>query len=236
FTQAISGVENTTGSHISVYYRAIYDCELTNCNKATSAAVEVVIAPKLNVAISASKGTICEGETITVSATGCQASLTWNTGETVASFEASPTISVWYVATCSASGCDKVVKDSVEVIVNPGIAAPSIESTLTEICFGDSTVLTASGCTGDLLWSTSETTTSIIVKPVSTENYSVVCQSGVCSSLVAEITITGYPVLEAGEVSGVSGINCSGYNPPTIQSVTSPSGGKGVLTIQWEMS
>ncbi|WP_304232081.1 T9SS type A sorting domain-containing protein [Jiulongibacter sediminis] len=236
FTQAISGIENTTGSHISVYYRAIYDCELTNCNKATSSAEEVVIAPQLNVAVSASKTTICEGETITVSATGCLASLTWNTGETIASFDASPISSIWYVATCSAYGCDEVVKDSVEVIVNPGIAAPLIESTLTEICFGDSAILTATGCSGDLLWSTSETTTSITVKPVSAENYSVECQSDVCSSPAAEITITGYPVLEEGEISGVLDINCSGYNPPTIQNVTGPSGGNGVLTIQWEMS
>ena len=52
------------------------------------------------------------------------------------------------------------------------------------ICAGTNTTLTATGCTGDLLWSTGETTASIVVNPTSNTSYSVTCTPSQSANLV----------------------------------------------------
>ncbi len=235
-TLPVTDLENATTSNISVYFRAIYDCDLTNCNKATADAIEVVVAPVVANVVTADKSIICEGEEVILTSTGCLGTISWSNGSELAQQTVSPTSTQYFVATCSVTGCSKIVKDSVEITVKPGVAAPTLTATTSEICFGQSSEITASGCTGDLLWSTSETTTSITVSPTSAVEYSVTCSLNGCTSSAAKITVTGYPELVAGSISSSSDINCAGYNPPEISSTADPSGGKGVLSISWESS
>ncbi|MCR9063822.1 MAG: T9SS type A sorting domain-containing protein, partial [Cytophagales bacterium] len=235
-TLSVTDLENTSTENISVYYRAIYDCDLTNCNKATAEAIEVVVAPVVANVVTADKSIICEGEEVVLTSNGCLGTISWSNGSVLTQQAVSPSSTQYFVATCSVAGCSEIVKDSVEITVKPGVAAPTLTATTSEICFGQSSEITASGCTGDLLWSTSETTTSITVSPTSAVEYSVTCSLNGCTSPAAKTAITGYPELVAGSISSSSDINCAGYNPPEISSTAAASGGKGVLSTSWESS
>ena len=233
----LTDLENTGSGIVTVYYRAVYDCDLSNCNKATSVAVEIKVNPVLAIQVTASRTEICEGEEVTLNAGGCNSALLWSSGETESEFVIIPSSTSWWSATCTAEGCDLVVKDSVEIIVKPGIPAPEITASQIEICFGETATLNALNCTGDLLWSDGRTESSIEISPVTAVVYSATCSSNGCTSPKSnEIELQGFPELKAGAISGVTGLNCSGYNPPAVSSIQDASGGKGVIRFSWEFS
>ncbi|MDG5491649.1 T9SS type A sorting domain-containing protein [Psychroserpens sp. SPM9] len=121
---------------------------------------------------------ICTGDTITLTATG-GTTYVWNTGETTASIDVSPTTTTTYTVTAFSISGTNFEDDSVTVTVNDIPTANAGNDT--EICFGNSTTLTATGGTS-YLWSTGETTASITVAPNETTTYSVEVFENNCSS------------------------------------------------------
>lgn len=121
--------------------------------------------------------TICQGESVVLSASGGITYL-WSNGETTASIEVSPTITTNYTVTAyDAFGNSD--EDMVTVTVNEApIAEAGDDQT---ICEGDTVILNASG--GDeYLWNTGETTASISVNPTLDTTYSVEVITNGCSS------------------------------------------------------
>jgi len=137
--------------------------------------------------------TICEGESITLIATGGTDYL-WNTGETTASIIVSPSATTTYSVTVSDGGNSDT--DDVQVIVNALPIANAGEDQT--ICEGESTTLNASG--GDsYLWNTGETSQSITVNPNNTTNYVVtVYQNGCEASDEVQVTVSPLPIANAG--------------------------------------
>jgi len=110
---------------------------------------------------------ICEGSEAILTATGTGDFL-WNNGETTASITVSPTETTTYTVT-STDG-DNTDSDDVVVTVTE---APSV--TLGEdidSCTGNEVTLTAEG-NGEFLWSTGDTSASIVVNPLETTTYTV---------------------------------------------------------------
>ena len=139
--------------------------------------------------------TTCEGESVTLTATGGTSYL-WSTGETTASIAVSPAVETTYDVEVISNNCSST--DSVTVLVNdlPDITV-SEDIVLIE---GESTTLTANG--GDnYLWSTNETTESITVNPISTTTYTVSSINANGCTSYAEVTVTVIPevIAEAGE-------------------------------------
>ncbi|WP_341227824.1 SdrD B-like domain-containing protein, partial [uncultured Arcticibacterium sp.] len=62
------------------------------------------------------------------------------------------------------------------------VAKPIINVSSANICKGESVTLTASSCSGNLLWSTGATTEQIVVSPQSTTSYLVSCSLGSCAA------------------------------------------------------
>ena len=118
------------------------------------------------------KDLICAGEVATLQATGGDTYL-WSTGETSASIQVAPEVTTTYTVTvtdstmadCSAQVSFTVTVESVDIDAGPDVT----------IAFGDSTTLTVSGVEGphSIIWSTGETTASIMVAPEVTTTYSV---------------------------------------------------------------
>ncbi|MBL4576993.1 MAG: gliding motility-associated C-terminal domain-containing protein, partial [Flavobacteriales bacterium] len=82
--------------------------------------------------------------------------------------------------------------DSVIVTLDVPITVTITGNTV--ICAGDTTVLTASGGS-TYLWSTTETTASIIVSPAATAVYSVFATGGACSATATDtVTVNSQPV------------------------------------------
>ncbi|WP_339751680.1 Ig-like domain-containing protein [uncultured Winogradskyella sp.] len=120
---------------------------------------------------------ICVGETTTLTATG-GTNFLWSTGETTASINVIPTQTTTYIVTVSNDQGEEDV-DDVTVNVNEIPTADAGEDQT--ICDGETIALTASGG-AEYLWSTGETTASILVNPSVETIYSVDVISNNCSS------------------------------------------------------
>lgn len=112
---------------------------------------------------------ICAGNTVTLSMTG-GIFYSWSTGDSLASIQVTPTTTTTYSCTISDGICSTI--DSITVTIGSGLPKPTITvSGSTNVCFGDSVLLTSSAATGNL-WSTGHTTQSIYAKH--TDNYYVI--------------------------------------------------------------
>ncbi|HMC00861.1 MAG TPA: T9SS type A sorting domain-containing protein [Flavobacteriaceae bacterium] len=141
---------------------------------------------------------ICEGSSTTLTASGGDQYL-WNTGETTASIQVSPTATSTYTVTVS-SGPESDT-DSVVVTVNTIPEANAGNDVTIEQ--GQDVTLTATGGT-NYLWSNGSTSQSITMSPDVTTTYSVeVSQNGCTSEDSVTVTVvqanTGTVTANAGE-------------------------------------
>ncbi len=127
--------------------------------------------------------TICTGESVVLTASG-NGNFKWSTGETTASITVSPNTPKTYWVTSTIGDCS--VSDDVYVNVQkaPSVALGEDKT----ICSGDQITLIAQG-TGDFLWNTGETTSSILVSPNSTTTYTVTASSTCSESAIDEIIV-----------------------------------------------
>lgn len=118
---------------------------------------------------------IYKGQSITlgIQESSCQGTPLWNTGSNQFTIQVSPIIDTEYSVTCQLPNNCTGIPDKIRVSVLPPV--PSVFASKTSICMGESITLTASGCTGNLLWSNGMTSTIISVTPTLSANYSVSC-------------------------------------------------------------
>jgi uncharacterized protein YjdB/predicted transcriptional regulator len=164
--------------------------------------VTVTVVPEL-IANAGANAAICSGESITLNASG-GISYLWNTGETSSQLTVSPTVTTNYSVTV-ADSFGNTDTDSVTITVNetPNI---SVSNDIT-IMDGESTTLSANEGS-NYLWSTGETSASIVVNPSITTTYSVSSLgAGDCED-TKEVTITVVPELIAN--AGANAAICSG--------------------------
>jgi hypothetical protein len=101
--------------------------------------------------VSSNKSSICKGENVTLTATNCSGTITWNNNfGTGSSITVSPTVNTQYTAICTVAGLSSSNSNIASVAVNDIPSAPSISSL--NIISGQSTTLTASNCTGTITW------------------------------------------------------------------------------------
>jgi hypothetical protein len=118
--------------------------------------------------------TIVTGESTVLTVEGASNYL-WSTGETTSSITVSPNTTETYIVTGTNGVCE--VQAQVTVTVEQVFQANAGDDQ--SICEGSGDEVTLSAGDGDTyLWSTGETTQSIIVNPVSTTTYSVTISSG----------------------------------------------------------
>lgn len=146
--------------------------------------------------------TICPGDTINLSATtvGSFSSTIWSGGNGSFSSSSNPTTiyysnltdtSDFYIYFEGSTSCNNPTKDSVLVEIGSNTSSATITSSSTELCSGDSILLTATG-TGNYTWNTGSNSSSIYVSNAGT--YTVISSSS-CGSSSDNITITNSPTL-----------------------------------------
>jgi len=143
---------------------------------------------------------LCSGDTTTLTANGGVA-YSWSTGTSSSSIIVAPTANATYsVIGTNANGCNDTV--SVSVTVSP---PPTANITGNDtICFGDNTLLTASGG-GNYLWNTLQTSASIVVSPATNTNYSVVVSIGSCKDTANYfVAVIPNPTANAGASVNIS--------------------------------
>lgn len=135
---------------------------------------------------------ICDGETVTLTATGGNGGgeFNWSNGDTGPTIMVSPSTTTTYTVTISEGTCMSI--DDVTVTVNPQPVADAGEPV--EICDGESITLTATGGNqpNQYTWSNGQSGQSITVAPFQTTTYTVTVDINGCTS-TDEVTVTVFP-------------------------------------------
>jgi hypothetical protein len=164
-----------------------------NCSSTDQVTVTVNETPNVD---AGQDQTIFDGESATLTATGADTYL-WSTGETTQSIAVNPLLDTSYSVTGTTNTCENT--DTVTVFLQDDSVNANAGAD-TEICIGESTILTATGGT-TYLWSTGETTVSIDVSPTEITTYTVTVFSVSGANFEDDsvmVTVNDIPVADAG--------------------------------------
>ncbi|MBK9256010.1 MAG: hypothetical protein IPM42_11015 [Saprospiraceae bacterium] len=181
----------------------IYSVTVTDCNLCTSSDSGQVVIYPLPVPVITGPNKICLGESVTLTVSVATSYL-WSTGETTQSIIINPAVSANYSVTVTDSnGCTASTSTNVVVDTLPNINV----SGNTILCVGESTQLTATGGI-NYIWSTGETSASILVSPNTTTTYSVTSTdiNGCINTRSVTVTVNSLPTAN---ISG-NNIICQG--------------------------
>jgi uncharacterized repeat protein (TIGR01451 family)/gliding motility-associated-like protein len=182
---------------VSTSYTAT--CSIGTCVSENSIKRSITVTDFAKPTITADKLIICAGQSITLTANGCNGTVKWSDGVTGSPRTITPTVDIKYTATCESTTCKSDNSNELAVKVNTAGPAPVISCIKTEICAGESVTLTAAGCEGGTVkWSDNSTGISITVKPSLTTIYTATCVTNTCESVKSnekKITVNPATVL-----------------------------------------
>ncbi|WP_337045207.1 gliding motility-associated C-terminal domain-containing protein [Emticicia sp. 17c] len=141
--------------------------------------------------IATTKTELCGTETTTLTASGCSATIKWNTGATGSSIVVGSAGT--YNAVCETSCGTSSASNVITIKTGTSPVAPVIAATKTELCVGQTTTLTASGCNATLSWSTGATGSSITVSAAGTYRATCTNSCGSANSNIISITTGNIP-------------------------------------------
>ena len=211
----------TNSISVSPASSAIYSVTVSNgsCSGSNTVAVTVNSVPTLTVP----SFNICSGQTATLTVSGAD-TYTWSNSVNSSTQTVNPTSTTIYtVSGTSLAGCTNTALASATVNVT-SVPNVSITSSPT-ICAGQSATLTAVGTATNYVWSTTQTTASIVVSPASLTNYTVTGDNGGCSaSFTTNVYVTASPTLIA-SASNTSGcpalcVQFTDFTFPATSSIT----------------
>jgi hypothetical protein len=151
-------VSPTSGTHYTV-------TGTDNIHGCTSSITEFVDIG-VNLALQNPQDTICDGTTVTLTASGTT-SYTWSTGATTTNITVTPSVTATYTVTGSGGVCSNTATTSITVF-----SLPSLTVTASPFCEGGIATLTASGA-NTYTWNTGTAASSITVTPTANTEYTV---------------------------------------------------------------
>ena len=183
-TQSIT---QSTSGQVGLTITDVNGCSAT----ATPVTVNVYSVPSMAVT-AASSTSICQGESVTLQASGGFASYAWSNGLTNQNIIAT-TAGSYTVTGTTSDGCS-TTSSATSVTVNANPVATVTNAGASVLCAGDSTTLSAPSGMSAYLWSNGETTSSITTSTAA--NYSVtVTNVDGCSATSAATAITASVIL-----------------------------------------
>ncbi|WP_375448271.1 ELWxxDGT repeat protein [uncultured Fibrella sp.] len=226
-----SAAVNTGNSGLS-YYSMVYNGRLyfrgqaADGNSQLYKTCAVPAPPTLTASPSAS---VCAGASVTLTASGCAGGVIWNTGATGPSLILAPSAGTAdYFATCTAESCTSPNSATLTLLATSPPVAPTISPAgSVSFCLGQTTSLTASGCSGQVRWNTGATRSILLVS--ATGSYSATCTVNNCTG-------PGSAVVQAIAVSTSATV---GLTPPLVcagssQTLTAtPTNGGSIPAYQW---
>jgi hypothetical protein len=183
-----------------------YTVQVTNaagCQSPASSPVTITVnaLPATPTITAGSSTTFCSGGSVTLTSSAGNSYL-WSTGETTQSITVS-TSGSYTVQVADALGCQSVASAPTSVTVNALPATPTISASgSTTFCLGSSVTLTSTSGTS-YLWSTGETTQSIVVSTSGSYTVQVTNAAGCLSTASSPTSVTvnalpGAPTATAG--------------------------------------
>ena len=175
--------------------------------------------------ISSQKAVSCAGQPVILQAEGCLGMVVWSNQKKGINLTVYPAKTTTYTAYCQKDSCrSENAKPYTVEITTP--RTPIVNANNKKICYGQSTVLTVSGCPQEAIWSDGSTGNEITVSPRATTKYTATCRVDGCISCFAEdiiITVLAAPLSIRASQSTV----CAG------ESVTLSAGGNCGGQIKW---
>lgn len=170
-----SAIANPTITNAQLNNGGNYTLTITGAFGCTNSAVtNVTVAPPPSPTITSNSG-ICAGSTLSLSVNG-GSSFSWSgpnsftsTSQNTVITNASTSASGMYTVIASVGTCTAQTTQSVNVLAVPSVSAASSSNT---ICSGSSATLSASGAS-TYVWSSGGTSSSEVVTPTLTTNYTV---------------------------------------------------------------
>ncbi len=205
-----------------------YKVMVTMPNGCTAQTNNVLISGPPSLTIVPASQTISVGMSTTLTVSGGTA-FTWSSGQSTSAITVNPVSTTAYsVTVANASGC--VSETSATVTVVPAVTA-QIGGNLS-VCAGSSTTLTARDLANrpnvTYHWSTGESTTAVVVSPVSTTAYSVTITDAFGGYSSTSVTVSLNPAVTVSVAGNLS--VCPGFS--TTLSATDLTGGQS-LTYRW---
>lgn len=205
-----------------------YKVMVTMPNGCTAQTNNVLISGPPSLTIVPASQTISVGMSTTLAVSGGTA-FTWSSGQSTSAIIVNPVSTTAYsVTVANASGC--VSETSATVTVVPAVTA-QIGGNLS-VCAGSSTTLTAIDLANrpnvSYHWSTGESTTAIVVSPVSTTAYSVTIADAFGGYSSTSVIVSLNPAVTVSVAGNLS--VCPGFS--TTLSATDLTGGQS-LTYSW---
>jgi uncharacterized repeat protein (TIGR01451 family)/gliding motility-associated-like protein len=192
WSNGATGASITVSPTTTTSYTAI--CRKGECVSGKSNIIIVTAGTPSNPpTIVANNSNICKGQSVTLTASNCIGIIVWSNGQTGATITLTPDATATYSAVCKLGECSSAASAIVTVTVLSN-ETPTITASKENICSGESAILTVSGCSGNIIWTTGATTASITVTPATTTTYEAKCGSGECVGKVGKtITVTPKP-------------------------------------------
>ncbi len=211
-----------TGSNVVVSPASNTTYTVTGSNGActSTATILITVNPNPTVTASASPTNICAGSSATLSSSGAT-SYTWNPGALPGGTVSVTPVSTTLYTVTGANGFGCTATNTVNLIVTPVPTINTIASP-TAICAGGSTSLIANGAT-NYTWSPGALTGSnVVVSPLITTTYTVICSNGTCSNTktitvvvnpIPSLTVVASPtVICSGAFSTLTASGANAYN------------------------
>ncbi len=148
----------------------------------TGAVADTCVHPRPPV-IAGSATSICQNESVTLSATGCAGTIVWSNGEVGNSITVRPQQTSRYTAICRAeAGCISCFADVWTIRVNTP-APPVIVTSAKAVCPDAMVSLTATNCSGTVRWLGMNETGSVWAgKITQTTTFRAICDQNNCQS------------------------------------------------------
>lgn len=165
------------------------------CSDTSNFMVTVLPSPIANIT---GNDSICNGQSTLLSVSG-GTNVIWSNGATTTTINANPLTTTNYSVSVSNGACADTAFTTITVLPIPNANISGNDS----ICYGQSTVLTASGGS-NYNWSSGANTNTVSFNPNSSTNYSVIVSNGNCSD-TASFLLKVFPVPVA-SISGADSI------------------------------
>lgn len=204
-----------TGSSITVSpdKTTIYTahCEKNGCKSVLSNELKITVNIPATPSVKASKTSICYGEAVTLTVSGCPGEVIWSNNQMGKEITVVPIATTAYTATCRSEGCISCFADEIVVVVLN--SRPAVTASQSVVCQDESVVLSANAttCAGTLRWSNGATGSSITIKPQSSQTYTATCEMANCTPLSGSVHVGVAPPV-APVVSSTKSIICKGEN------------------------
>ena len=202
----------STANSITVSNQGAYTVTVSSENGCQSMASVVVVDNPFPVFTLNGPDDICENTAETLSVTGDYTYL-WSTGETASEITIT-TGGVYSVTATNDYDCDATASVNVNLLPAPELSIVGVS----ELCQGDTSVLTASSDAVEFVWNTGDSTQSIVVIPDNTLYTVTVTGENGCISTVEHL-ITSLPVYDivvTGEICEHQGFNNYGFDIPVM--------------------